>query len=55
MRTYLVVVAPPSLDDHLRLGARTKPLKAQTPGMPFGTQRNEVRAFAFFLPIGPSK
>src|SRR5262245_2238950 len=29
MRTHLVVVAPPSLDDHLRLDARTKPFEAQ--------------------------
>ena len=30
MRKRLVVVPPPSLDDHLRLGARTKPFEAQT-------------------------
>src|SRR5215472_17152274 len=29
MRTHLVVVLPPSFDDHLRLGARTKPFEAQ--------------------------
>src|SRR5580693_5520976 len=27
--THLVVVAPPSLDDHLRLGTRTKPFEVQ--------------------------
>src|SRR6516165_986805 len=30
MRTHLIVVPPPSLDDDLRLGARTKPFGAQT-------------------------
>src|SRR6202040_3432718 len=30
MRTHLVVVPPPSFDDHLRLGTRTKPFEAQT-------------------------
>ena len=29
MRTHCVVVAPPSLDDHLRLGARAEPFEAQ--------------------------
>src|SRR5215475_387563 len=29
MRTHLVVVPPPRLDDHLRLGTRTKPFEAQ--------------------------
>jgi hypothetical protein len=29
MRTHLVVMAPPSFDDHLRFGSRSKPLEAQ--------------------------
>src|SRR4051794_31867473 len=27
--------------------------RVSTPGMPLGTQRNEVRAFAFLFPAGP--
>jgi len=30
MRTYLVVVAPPRLDNDFRFGTRTKPFQAQT-------------------------
>src|SRR3974390_884300 len=29
MRTHFVVMAPPCFDDHLRLGARSKPFEAQ--------------------------
>ena len=29
MRTHCVVVLPPALDDHLRLGARAEPFEAE--------------------------
>ena len=48
-RTVCSVIRPFETPSENRIGSRVS-----TPGMPFGTQRNEVRAFGVSLPLGSS-